>query len=210
MVIESPAANSFTDFQHLRGSLRIGDAGKHAIGVGKMLRQHHRFLVSLGGEPNEVVSTFHHDRCLPVNRPMPDAFALHTRIKLKHRSGWWWRRVSEVDAVAVCITSEAQLETGRSPPDEPLDRVSPLPNASRDGLRTCPEGGRQTAFPSKRPDNGILSNIGQQTQRPIHTGFAASVRPSDYGELFYGQDQITKRPITLDSNSADHQCRIMY
>src|SRR5262249_49986784 len=131
VVIETPAANGFTNRKHLRGALRIRDAGEHAIGCSEMLRQHERPLVAHGCEPDEIVSAIHHRRCLPVNRPVPDAFTLHMRIELEHGSWRWGRRIAQVDTVAVFIAAEAELEAGNIPICKSLDPVNSLTNTSR-------------------------------------------------------------------------------
>ena len=46
MVIKAPASKRLVNSQHLRRSLGIGDTGQHAVGVGEVLRQHHRLFVS--------------------------------------------------------------------------------------------------------------------------------------------------------------------
>src|SRR5262249_31678352 len=158
------AANGFTNRKHLRGALRIGDAGEHAIGVSEMLRQHDRLFVAHGCEPDEIVSAIHHRRCLPVNRPLPDAFTLHMRIELEHGSWRWGRRIAKVDTVAVFIAAEAELEAGNIPFCKSLDPVNSLTNTSRNRLRTCPEDGWQTTLACEGANDCILRDIGQQAQ----------------------------------------------
>src|SRR5437879_1723939 len=162
MVIESPATNSFANCQHLRSALRVGDTGEHTVGVREVLHYHHRLFIARRGEPDEVVSAINEGRSFTVERPMPDALALHMGIKPKH-SRWRRRwRVAQIDAVTVGIAPKAELETRNLPLREGFHRVGSLANTARDGLRTRPESRRQATFAGEGSDDRIQRGICEQ------------------------------------------------
>src|ERR1700733_10938282 len=80
MIVKPPAANGFTDCQHLGRPLWIGDTGEHAICIREVLCQHHRLLVTCGREPDEVVSTINQGRRLPVSGTVPNTLTLNVRV----------------------------------------------------------------------------------------------------------------------------------
>jgi hypothetical protein len=72
---------------------------------------------------------------------VPDAFPLDRRIEVEER-GWRWRRgVAEIDAVAVGLAGEAELQTDRLVRGGSLDWVIALTNGARNSFRSSPQGG---------------------------------------------------------------------
>src|ERR1700759_1454042 len=105
-----------------------------------MLREHYRLFVFHRCEPDKVVSAVNHCASFAVERTVPDAFALYAGIEHEHRGGGWWRRIAEIDAVTVGIAAEAELKAGDISLREPFNGMRSLANASRNRLRSCPEG----------------------------------------------------------------------
>ena len=116
---------------------------------------------------------------------MPETFALNVRVQLKHGCKWWLerRRIPQIDAIAVCIFPESQLQASDLPVCKRLDRMSSLANTACDRLWTSPECGRQTALAGERGNDLILSDVGQQSQGAIHARLTTSVSASDDIEL---------------------------
>src|SRR5450631_1253251 len=94
-------------------------------------------------EPDKVVPAIDKSSGFPVDRPMPDALALHMRIKPKHGRRWRRWRVAQIDAIAVNLAAKPEFQTCDFSVCESLHRISSLTNAASDSLRACPKGRSQ-------------------------------------------------------------------
>ena len=107
-------------------------------------------------------------------------------VELEQRSWWGRRRVAEIDAVAIGVAAKTDLEACDVPFGEGLDGVGSLADSVGDGLRACPEGGRQAAFMGKGSYDGVQRDVGEQAERAVDAGFATSIRAGDDAQLSEG------------------------
>jgi hypothetical protein len=77
---------------------------------------------------------------------MPNAFALDGWVKVEHCLRRRWRRITEINAIAIGIAAEPEPETGRLLTNLPLDLVFALPDTARNLLGSSPKCRWQPTF----------------------------------------------------------------